>query len=130
MAKILIVEDDSFLNKMYAKKFEVEGYEVQTAADGLEGLEKMRSFHPDMVLMDVMMPRLDGLSALAQAKADPGIKDIPIVILTNLSTEHDSQDAVNKGAVAHIVKSNITPSQLVDRVIELLSPDKQTNTSS
>ena len=111
--KILIVEDDSFLSKMYKKKFEVGGFEVEVAEDGVVGLEKMKSFSPDLVLMDIMMPKLNGLEALEKAKADPEISEIPVLVLTNLSAATDAQTAVKKGAVGFLVKSDVTPAQVV-----------------
>ena len=119
--KILIVEDDSFLLKMYSKKFELEGFEVQTAADGSEGLEKMKSFQPDLVLMDIMMPKMSGLEAMDKAKADPTTKNIPVLVLTNLSTTDDAEAAVKKGAVGFLVKSDVTPSQVLAKAKEILS---------
>lgn len=115
MAKILLVEDDQFLLKMYKKKFEVSGFVVEIAHDGLEGLEKMKSFAPDLVMMDIMMPKLSGIEAIIKAKADPSLKDIPIVVLSNLSSTTDAEEAVKKGAVDFLVKSNLTPNQVVNK---------------
>lgn len=121
MAKVLIVEDDQFLSKMYGKKFQLAGYEVEIAMDGQEGLSKMRLTKPNIVLMDIMMPKLNGLDAIAQAKADPLIKDIPILVLTNLSNTDDASVAVKNGAVGYLIKSDFTPTQVVDKVKEFLA---------
>lgn len=121
MSKVLIVEDDPFLLKMYQKKFEIAGFEVQIAADGEEGLSKIKSFLPNIVLMDIMMPKLNGLEVVAKAKADPSLKSIPIIVLTNLSSSTDAKTAVEKGAVAYLVKSDYTPSQVVAKVKEILA---------
>lgn len=120
MTKVLIVEDDAFLIKMYHKKLEIAGFEVQTAEDGAAGLEKMRSFKPDLVLMDIMMPKLNGIEAIEKAKADSAISNIPILVLTNLSTSVDAQTAVKKGAVGFLVKSDVTPSQVITKVKQIL----------
>lgn len=120
MAKILIVEDDKFISKMYFKKFEVDGFEVELAGNGAEGLEKMVSFKPDLVLMDIMMPKMNGIDALEKAKAEDNLKNIPILILTNLSSTDDAQSAVKKGAIGYLVKSDYTPAQIVEKVKELL----------
>lgn len=120
MAKILIVEDDPFLLKMYVKKLQVEGFEVEIAKDGEEGLSKIKSFKPDLVLMDVMLPKLNGLEAIERAKADPEIKNIPILVLSNLSSSADTEAAVKKGAVGFLIKSDYTPSQVVGKVKEYL----------
>lgn len=121
MAKVLIVEDDQFLSKMYCKKFQLAGYEVELAMDGQEGLTKMRLAKPDIVLMDIMMPKLNGLDAIAQAKADASIKNIPILALTNLSNTDDATVAVKNGAVGYLIKSDFTPTQVVDKVKEFLT---------
>lgn len=120
ISKILIVEDDPFLLKMYQKKFQVEGFEVEVAEDGVAGLEKMASFAPDLVLMDIMMPKLNGLEAIQKAKADPTTAKIPILVLTNLSTSTDAEAAVKKGAVGFLVKSDYTPSQVITKVKSVL----------
>ncbi len=120
MAKILIVEDDPFLLKMYSKKFQVEGFDVQTAVDGQAGLAKIKSFMPDLVLMDIMMPKLNGIQVIEKAKADPVIKDIPILVLTNLSSTEDAGTAVKTGAVDYMIKSDFIPSQVIDKVKQLL----------
>jgi len=116
MAKILLVEDDKILLKMYNTKFTNSGHEVQTAENGQEGLALMKSFKPNLVVMDLMMPVMDGFTALIKAKADPEIKDIPIVILSNLSQAKDAEETVKNGAKAFIVKSNLTPSEVVEKI--------------
>lgn len=120
MAKVLIVEDDQFLLRMYKKKFEIAGFQVEIAVDGEDGLNKMRSAKPDIVLMDIMMPKLNGLDAIAQAKQDSMIKNIPILVLTNLSNTDDAQNAVKSGALGYMVKSDFTPSQVVEKVKSIL----------
>jgi len=113
MAKILIVEDDLFISKMYKKKFEIKGHQVDTAADGKDGLDKMTTFAPDLVLMDIMMPKMNGLEALDAAKKDEKLKNIPVMILTNLSTTDDAEASMKKGAIKFIIKSEVTPAQVV-----------------
>ena len=121
MAKVLLIEDDPILLKMYTKKFEIDGFNLATAQNGAEGVEKMKSFQPNLVLMDIMMPKMSGLEAMDKAKADPAIKNIPILVLTNLSTTDDAQTAVKKGAVGFLVKSDVTPSQILTKAKEILS---------
>ena len=125
MAKVLIVEDDQFLSKMYGKKFQLAGYEVEIAMDGQEGLSKMRLTKPDIVLMDIMMPKLNGLDAIVQAKADALISNIPILVLTNLSNTDDATVAVKNGAVGYLIKSDFTPTQVVEKVKEFLASAAQ-----
>lgn len=120
MSKVLIIEDDVPYQKVYKRKFEVSGFTVEIAPNGLEGLEKMRSFKPDIVFLDVMMPKMDGFQVLDEAKADAAIKDIPVIVITNLSTDDDNQKLMQKGAIAVIVKSNSEPNELVAKAYEVL----------
>lgn len=122
MAKtLLIVEDDPLMQRMYQKIFTFEKYEVQTASNGEEGLEKVRSLKPMVVLLDVMMPKMNGLQVLEKIKADPDTKHIPVVMLTNLAGEKDAENALMKGAVKYIVKSEYDPKQVVAMVKEIIA---------
>lgn len=120
MPKILIVEDDQFISKMYTKKFQLAGYEVEVEYDGESGITKMESFLPDVVIMDVMMPKLNGIEALEKMKTNAKIKHIPVLILTNLSGTEDAQTAVQKGAVEYLVKSDFTPAQIVEKINSII----------
>ena len=121
MAKILIVEDDALMSRMYQKAFSFEKYEVEMAADGEEGLEKVRPFKPTLILLDVMMPKKNGLEVLEELKANEGLKAIPVVMLTNLAGTADAETAMAKGAVKYIVKSEHDPKEVVDIVKEILA---------
>lgn len=114
MSKILIVEDDGFLSKMYAKKFQIAGFEVEVAHDGVEGFAKAKSFKPDLILMDILMPKQNGIETLDKLKADSELKSIPVIMATNLSTTDDAETAKKKGAVRYVVKSEVTPAEMVD----------------
>jgi CheY-like chemotaxis protein len=122
MSKILlIVEDDPLMSRMYQKIFTFEKYEVATAANGEEGLDKVRELKPTVVLLDVMMPKMNGLQVLEKIKSDPDIKHIPVIMLTNLAGEKDAESALMKGAVKYIVKSEHDPKQIVDMVKEIIA---------
>jgi CheY-like chemotaxis protein len=120
MAKILIVEDDKIILNMYRVKFTKAGHDVQVAENGHDGLNLMKSYNPDIVLMDLMMPVMDGFTALQHAKADPQLKNIPIVILTNLSQAEDSDKVISSGATAFLVKSDLTPAQVLEKITPYL----------
>lgn len=120
MHKILIIEDDPPYRKIYKRKFEVSGYQVEVAENGAEGLEKMRSFKPDLVFTDLMMPQVDGFQVLERAKADPQLSATPIVVLTNLSTSEDATKVAQMGAVAILVKSDTEPNAIVEKAGEIL----------
>ena len=122
MAKILlIIEDDPLMVRMYQKIFTLEKFEVETATNGIDGLEKVRKVHPTLILLDIMMPKMNGLQVLDKLKADPDTKKIPVVILTNLAGEKDAETAMMKGAVKYIVKSDYEPKQVVNMVKEIIA---------
>ena len=121
MAKILIVEDDPLMARMYQKIFTFEKYEVEMAADGEEGWEKIKTTKPTLVLLDIMMPKLNGLQVLEKMKLDPDTKGIPVIMLTNLSSEKDAETALLKGAVKYIIKSQQDPKQVTEMVKQILA---------
>lgn len=120
MKKVLIIEDDAPYRKIYKKKFEVSGFTAEVAEDGIAGLEKIRSFQPDIVFVDLMMPKMDGFEVLDHVKADPALQHIPIVVLTNLSTSEDASKVMQKGAIGVLVKSDIEPNVVVAKANEIL----------
>lgn len=121
MAKILIVEDDLLMSRLYQKVFKFENYDVEMAANGREGLEKATAGKPTLILLDIMMPQMNGLEVLEKLKANPTTKKIPVVVLTNLSGSQDAETALAKGAVKYIVKSEYEPKQVVRMVKEVLA---------
>ena len=121
MAKILIVEDDPLMRRLYQKIFTFEKYEVEMAEDGEEGLDKARKSKPTLILLDIMMPKMNGLQVLEKLKADPDLKKIPVVMLTNLAGQKDAETALAKGAVKYIVKSEYEPKQVADMVKGVLA---------
>jgi CheY-like chemotaxis protein len=122
MPKILIVEDDALISQMYHKIFDFEKYKVLLAINGQEGLTLAQEEKPSIILLDVMMPELNGLEVLDKLKADLATKDIPVVMLTNLDDPKDAQAALQKGAVKYIVKSDYTPKQVAEMVDGILNP--------
>ncbi len=121
MAKILLVEDDPLMVRMYQRKLVNDGYETVVAVDGEEGLVKVRSFRPDLVLLDIMMPKLNGLQVLERLKSDPTTAKTPVIILTNLGgTQDDIERGLELGAVAYLVKSAYRPDEVIAKVKEIL----------
>jgi two-component system, OmpR family, alkaline phosphatase synthesis response regulator PhoP len=118
---ILLIEDDPLIQKMYKNAFKFEGYDMLTANDGLEGIELAKSKKPSIILLDIMMPKLNGLDALKILKSDPDTKDIPVVMLTNLADEHDAEGALSKGALKYIVKSEHDPKEIIDVVKDVVA---------
>lgn len=121
MAKILIVEDDVLLSKMYTSIFSSGDYQVDSAVDGQDGLEKARTNRPDLILLDIMMPKLNGMEVLSKIKSDPDLEQIPVVILTNLAGDNDVQTALGMGAVRYIIKSEVKPKEVEAIVSEILA---------
>lgn len=121
MAKILIVEDDPLISRLYEKIFTFEKYDVSLAENGEEGLEKARTEHPTLILLDIMMPKMNGLEVLDKLKADPALKTIPVVMLTNLAGDKDAETALTKGAVKYIIKSEYDPKQIAEMVKQILA---------
>ena len=119
MAKILIIEDDPLMSRLYQKAFTFEGYQVVAAFDGEEGWEKMKQENPNIILLDIMMPKMNGLEFLQKIKKDPDYKKIPIVCLTNLAGQQDAEKALLLGAVKYIVKSEYEPKQVVNMIKEI-----------
>ncbi|OHA62975.1 MAG: hypothetical protein A2748_00665 [Candidatus Wildermuthbacteria bacterium RIFCSPHIGHO2_01_FULL_45_20] len=110
--KILIVEDESKIAKAYADHLEREGYEIKIAADGNEGLEKARAWRPDLVLLDILLPQKDGLTVLRELKEAEETKQIPVIMLTNLSNEENLVAASKAGSVLYFVKANASLARL------------------
>ena len=117
---VLIIEDDVFLAEIYQKKFEMEGFKVSTANNGEKWLADIKKKKPDIVLLDILLPKLDGFAVLEAAKKDSSTKDIPIILLTNLGQKDDVQRGLDEGAVDYLIKTHFKPSEVVDKVRKVL----------
>ncbi|MBI2038093.1 MAG: response regulator [Candidatus Magasanikbacteria bacterium] len=117
---ILIVEDDLFLAEIYQKKFEMEGFKVSMANNGEKALVDIKKKLPDLVLLDILLPKLDGFSVLEALKSDKATKDIPVILLTNLGQQDDVQRGLEKGAADYLIKTHFKPSEVVDKVRKIL----------
>jgi len=115
-AKILIVEDDKMLLEMYNIKFQEADLPVITAQDGLTALEVVKKELPAVILLDVMMPKMDGFAVLTELKNDPQTKNIPVLMLSNLGQQNDVNKGKELGADDYIVKASMTPTQVVEKV--------------
>jgi len=123
--KILIIEDDTFLLNMYTTKFELENYDVATAADGAEGLKKAGSFVPDIILLDILMPKMNGFEVLENLKKSDVTKDIPVILLTNLNQKDEVEKGLALGAKDYLIKAHFMPSEIVEKIKKLLSEQKK-----
>lgn len=118
MHKILIIEDEQLLSDLYKIAFTKRNYEVELAVDGEDGLQKVKAGKPALILLDIMMPKMNGLQVLQHLKANPETKDIPVYIITNLTENTLEQQMRQLGALKLILKSQYLPDQIVDTVDE------------
>jgi CheY-like chemotaxis protein len=117
----LFAEDDPLMVDLYKNAFEFAGYSLEVAKDGIEALQKLTQANPkpNLVILDVMMPNASGFDVLEQIRQDSDLKDLPVVILSNLTGEEHEARARALGAKAYLVKSNYTPKQVVDEIVAL-----------
>jgi len=116
--KIMIVEDDIFVMDIYVTKLSQAGFEVVEASDGSEALKKLKNDpqKPNMILLDIVMPNMDGLTALEKIRSDESFKDIPIILLSNLSQKEKVDKGFGLGAQDYLIKSHFTPSEVLEKI--------------
>ena len=120
MKKILIVEDEQSLREPLVKKFSGENFEVLQAEDGEKGLKIAKKEHPDLILLDILMPKMDGMTACKKLREDEWGKDVPIIFLTNLNDAQQVTDATEAGVYDYLVKSDWRIEDVVKKVREKL----------
>ena len=118
--KILIVEDDKMIATMYETKLKQSEYDVIIADNGSQGLDLAVKEKPDLVLLDVILPQMDGFSVLQELRLNPNTKETPIIMLTNLGTSEDQEKGKQMGATDYWIKAQMTPAQVSEKVNELL----------
>src|SRR5712691_11343136 len=116
MKKVLIIEDDQIVANIYRNKFSQEGFQVEIALDGNVGLELVRSFRPDAVVLDLMLPKLTGVELMKKIRSDPQFEQLPVIVFTNTYLTQMIQDAWKAGATKCLSKSNCAPKQVIDVV--------------
>ena len=119
--KIVLVDDDENLREVFSMGLRQADFSVEEAVNGKEGLKKIKEIFPDLVLLDVVMPEMDGFELLDAIKNDAVIKNIPVIMLTNLAHEDDRRESMRLGATDYIVKASVTPSQLAEKVKQYLA---------
>lgn len=117
---ILLIEDEEMLASMYETKFQNEGYQIRKALDGETGLKLAQEQQPDLILLDIIMPKLDGFSVLKKIKEDPKLKNVPVVLLTNLGQDEDIEKGNKLGAAGYLVKANLTPGEVIEKIKQYL----------
>lgn len=121
MTKIAIIEDDQVISQMYRMKFEADGFDVQLASNGNLGISLVESFLPDMILLDLQMPEMNGADALKVIRKNDWGRNIPVIILTNMGEEESPKELRALGIHSYIVKANLTPKQVVQQVKQALN---------
>jgi len=119
-ASVLVVDDDPVIRRMLQLSYESEGFEVATAADGVEGLEALRTSPPDVVILDIMMPKLDGMRVMDELKADERLRSIPVILLSAKATSLDIDLGMKAGAADYVTKP-FDPIDLVARTKNVLA---------
>ena len=117
---VLVVEDDVFLSGIYQKKFEMENFKVFTADNGEKAIIEAKKKKPDIILLDILLPKLDGFAVLEKLKSDPEVKDIPVILLTNLGQKDDVEKGLEAGAADYLIKAHFKPSEVVEKVRTVL----------
>lgn len=128
--KVLIIEDEDLIARMYEKTLSFDGFEVEVAIGGKDGLEKAKSFNPDLILLDIMMPEPDGMEVLDTLKRQPDTNHIPVVMLTNLSGKQDAELALEKGAVEYWIKKEAKPRELGEKITNIVNKNKPQSDSA
>ncbi len=118
--KILLIEDDPFLLSMYSTKFELEGFKVFVADDGVKGFDAVKKELPNLVLLDIKLPKMNGFEVLKKIKEDLSLKNIPVILLTNSSQKEERDKGLGLGAADYLVKAHFMPSEVVSKIKKVL----------
>jgi DNA-binding response OmpR family regulator len=128
--KALIIEDEDILAKVLAEKLEKSNFDVKIAGDGEEAIKLSRSFNPDVIVLDLILPKIDGFGVLKDIKANENTKRIPVVVVSNLAEDENIKKAIKMGAADYMVKSNHPINEIADTIKDVLTdPLKYANNS-
>ena len=119
-SKVLMADDDAMLLDMYRERLSLAGYAVEATSNGEALLAKLKEFKPDIIMLDIMMPKLDGYATLASIKSDPSTKDIPVIMLTALMRDFNKEKAMEGGADDYLIKSEAMPSDVITKIEQVL----------
>ena len=118
--KILVVEDDKFLRELMTHKLDLIGYDVSSAVDGEKGVIAAGEVKPDLILLDLILPGIDGFEVLQKIKANPEISSIPVVVLSNLGQKEDIEKGLKLGAIDYMIKAHFTPNEIAQKAKSIL----------
>jgi len=117
---ILVVEDDKFLRELISQKLIKEGFNVESAIDGEEGIKMVKELNPAVVLLDLILPGADGFEVLSRIKGDPALSSIPVIILSNLGQKEDVEKGLRLGAADYLIKAHFTPGEIIEKIKNVL----------
>ena len=120
MKQILLIEDDPFLIDIYSTKLKDSGFLVEVASDGEQALEKVKAKKPDLVLLDIVLPKVSGWEILRKIKSEANLKGLKIIILSNLGQKEEVEKGVDLGVSKYLIKAHYTPSQVVEEIKEII----------
>lgn len=129
MKKILVVEDDNFLASAYRVKLTKAGFEVKNALDGEEAIDILQSYTPDLILLDIVMPRKDGFATLSEIKANDKWKNIPVILASNLGQKEDIDKGMRLGATEFFIKTDFSLNNLIEKINTIIQNHPQQNLS-
>jgi len=118
--KILLVEDENVVINILKKKFVEEGYDISMARNGIEGLEKMREIKPDLILLDIVMPKMNGFEVMEEMQKDSELKKIPVIVISNSGQPVELDKAIKLGAKDWFIKTEFDPREIIDKVLKLI----------
>jgi len=124
MKQILLIEDDPFLIDIYVTKLGESGFSVEVANDGELALRKLEEKKPDLVILDIVLPQIDGWEVLRKIKSNPGLKDLKVIILSNLSQKEEVEKGIDLGSIKYLIKAHYTPSEVVAEIKQLLVDER------
>ncbi len=126
--RILLMEDDFFVRDIYRRKLVDCGFKVDSADDGVEGMKRLNASVPDLIMLDIFMPYMDGRDVLREIKGRAEWKDIPVILLTNFSAHEGVRDGFGLGAEEYLIKSHFTPSEVIRKVEAVLEKTVENGT--
>lgn len=129
MTKVLLIEDDPMIYRLYEKLFKLEGFNLKLAESGMQAIEQLPEYKPDVILLDIMMPGMNGLELLSKIKEDEQTKSIPVVVLTNISDSNVIHMALQKGAVLALIKSQTEPPDVINAIRGVLKKSSNNETT-
>lgn len=121
MKTILLVEDDQFVVDIYTTKFKAAGFEVEVAENGEEALRKLKERKPDLLVLDIVLPNIDGWELLRKIRSDLGLENLKVVVLSNLSKKSEIEKSAKFGVLKYFIKAHFTPSEVVEEIKKILS---------